>query len=125
MDAGIGCASTFIFEMLETDGEFQRLNDEIAQRARRIDGYLGEESWVSEDGEARSEVYYWRDRAALSELVDMDTHRIAKSMSARWIGRYRVVIADVTSVYGDPQFAILHRPGAAAPGDQSGELGDA
>ena len=36
--------STFIFAAKPYDDEFHRLNDEIAERARAIPGFLGEEA---------------------------------------------------------------------------------
>lgn len=98
--------STFIFQMGPLDDDFHRLNDEIAERARRIPGFLGEEEWVNETTGIYSEVYYWRDMDALRQLVGMDTHQVAKGRHEEWIGRYRVVNAEVQSVYGDPTFGL-------------------
>jgi hypothetical protein len=41
----------------------------------------------------------------------MDTHRIAKGRYDRWLGAYRVVIAEVKSVYVNPTLGLEHRPG--------------
>lgn len=98
--------STFIFEVGPLDDDFHRLNDEIAERARRIPGFLGEEEWVNETTGIYSEVYYWRDMDALRQLIGMDTHQVAKRRHEEWIGRYRVVNAEVQSVYGDPTFGL-------------------
>ncbi len=103
--------STFIFETGERDDEFHRLNDEIAERARKIPGFLGEEAWHNEELGLHSEVYYWSSMEALRELVGMDTHRIAKLRSGEWLGAYRVVIAEVRSVYGSDALGLMHTPG--------------
>ena len=52
-------SSTFIFAPKLFDAEFHRLDDEIAQTARAIPGFLGEEAWHNEDTGLHSEVYYW------------------------------------------------------------------
>ncbi|MCW2288051.1 antibiotic biosynthesis monooxygenase [Leucobacter luti] len=103
-------SSTFIFETGELDEDFDRLNTEIAERARTIPGFLGEEEWHNSDTGLHSEVYYWESLEALRELVSMDTHGVAKLRSGEWIPRYRVVIAEVHTVYGDPTLGLAHVP---------------
>ena len=102
--------STFIFETTQYDDEFHRLNDEIAERARQIPGFLGEEAWENHDTSLHSEVYYWESLEALHQLIGMDTHRVAKAAHERWLGPYRVVIGQVLSEYGEKGLAIEHAP---------------
>ncbi|QZY52338.1 antibiotic biosynthesis monooxygenase family protein [Leucobacter tenebrionis] len=104
-------SSTFIFEIRELTDEFHRIDGEIAERARRIPGFLGEEAWHNEEAGLHAEVYYWSDMEALRELIGMDTHRLAKARHGEWIGEYRVVISEVQSVYGNPLLGLAHRPG--------------
>ena len=111
--------TTFIFEAKTFDEEFHRLNDEIATRARSIPGFLGEESWHSASSDLHGEVYYWDSREAMMQLIGMDTHREAKSAHERWIGRYRVVIAQVEATYGDPGLGLEHVPETAPVSDVS------
>lgn len=103
-------SSTFIFETGVLTDEFHRLNDEIAARARRIPGFLGEEAWHNDHTGLHAEVYYWTDMDALKQLMRMDTHRLAKSRNGEWLGEYRVVIAEVQTVYGNPVLGLEHRP---------------
>lgn len=103
-------SSTFIFETGELTEEFHRLDGEIARRAREIPGFLGEEAWHNEETGLHAEVYYWTDMDALQQLMDMDTHRLAKSRHGEWLGDYRVVISEVRSVYGNPILGLDHRP---------------
>jgi len=103
-------SSTFIFETGDLTDEFHRLDGEIAERARRIPGFLGEEAWHNEETGLHAEVYYWSSLDALRELVGMDTHRLAKSRHREWLGEYRVVISEVQSVYGNPLLGLEHRP---------------
>jgi hypothetical protein len=102
--------STFIFESKTYDDDFHRFNDEIADRARAIPGFLGEEDWTNHDACLHSEVYYWETREAMLQLIGMPVHRSAKSQHERWIGRCRVVIAEVQSTYGDPSRGLEHVP---------------
>lgn len=104
-------SSTFIFETRQLDDDFDRLNDEIAERARRIPGFMGEEAWHNEATGLHAEVYYWSSMAALHQLVGMDTHGVAKARHSEWLGEYRVVIAEIQSVYGNPTLGIEHGSG--------------
>lgn len=103
-------SSTFIFETRDLTDEFHRIDSEIAQRARQIPGFLGEEAWHNEETGLHAEVYYWTDMDALTQLMGMDTHRLAKSRYGEWLGEYRVVIAEVRSVYGNPILGLEHSP---------------
>lgn len=109
--------STFIFDATAYDDDFHRLNDEIAERARRIPGFLGEEEWSNGATGLHSEVYYWETLEALHQLIGMDTHREAKRQHDRWIGRHRVVIAEVVSTYGDATLGLQHVTPGRAPGN--------
>ena len=87
--------STFIFAKKQFDDEFHRLDEAIAAAVKEIPGYLGEESWENEQTGLHSEVYYGETLDALKTLVGLTEHRVAKAEHARWIGDYRVVIAQV------------------------------
>ena len=105
--------STFIFEAKPYDDEFHRLNDAIAERARAIPGFLGEEEWVNEENGLISEVYYWSTREALQQLIGLEVHREAKRQHDRWIGDYRVVLGEVFATYGTPGLGLAHTPASA------------
>ena len=114
MTAATVYTSTFIFDAKEYDDDFHRLNDEIAERARAIPGFLGEEAWENPETGLHAEVYYWNSLDALHQLIGMDTHREAKRLHDRWIGPYRVVIGQVLSEYGQEGLAMEHVPVEAA-----------
>lgn len=103
-------SSTFIFEVRDLTDEFHTIDSEIAERARAIDGFLGEEAWQNDETGLFAEVYYWSSMEALQQLVSMDTHRLAKRRYGEWLGQYRVVISEVQSVYGNPVLGLEHRP---------------
>jgi len=102
--------STFMFEAKDYDDEFHRLNDSIAEQARQIPGWLGEESWHNEANGLHSEVYYWESLDALKQLIGMTEHKMAKAAHDKWIGRYRVVIGEVLSTYGHAGLGIEYAP---------------
>ncbi len=106
--------STFLFEAKNYDDDFHRLNDQISERARQIPGWLGEESWQNEQTGLHSEVYYWETLDALNTLIGLTEHKVAKAAHARWIGAYRVVIAEVLSTYGTAELGLEHVPTSGA-----------
>lgn len=113
-------SATFIFSLAELDERFHALNDEIAERARRIPGFLGEEAWHDEVTGLHSEVYYWQSRDALAKLAALDTHLVAKREASTWIPSYRVVIAEVIAAYGHPTLGLAHIPqGAPTPAPET------
>lgn len=102
--------STFIFEAKTYDDDFHEFNDEIATRARAIPGFLGEEDWTNPTTGLHSEVYYWETLGAMHELIGMDIHKEAKRQHKRWIGPYRIVLAEVMSTYGQTGLGLDHVP---------------
>lgn len=107
--------TTFIFEAKEYDDEFHRRNDTIAEQARVIPGFLGEEEWHNEDTGLHAEVYYWENRESMLQLIGMPEHREAKALHPRWIGEYRVVISEVETIYGNRHLGLQHQPTCAPP----------
>lgn len=93
--------STFTFAAGNYDDEFQALDARIADMARAIPGYLGEETWENPTTGLISNVYYWDSMDALQRLISHPDHREAKAAQARWLKGYQVVIAEVVRTYGD------------------------
>ena len=93
--------STFTFAKGEYDDEFHALDAVIAEVARSIPGYLGEEAWENTATGLLSNVYYWESMEALQALMTHPSHRGAKRRQARWLSGYQVVIAEVLQTYGD------------------------
>ncbi|KAF1061205.1 antibiotic biosynthesis monooxygenase [Variovorax sp.] len=94
-------ASTFIFATRQFDDAFHRLDQAIAEAARALPGYLGEESWENGANGLVSNVYYWRSLEALQALMTHPSHLKAKAAQANWLDGYRVVISEVVRSYGD------------------------
>lgn len=94
-------SSTFIFAKGSFDDAFHRLDQEIAEMAKSIPGYLGEETWDNLRTGLTSNVYYWDSMEALQQLVSHPRHLEAKSKQANWLAGYQVVISQVLRTYGD------------------------
>ncbi|WP_312430669.1 antibiotic biosynthesis monooxygenase [Achromobacter sp.] len=92
--------STFIFAKKQFDDEFHRLDQRIAEAARAMPGYLGEESWEDATRGLFANVYYWKTLEALDALIRHPAHLQAKAAQSRWLDGYRVEIAQVLQQYG-------------------------
>jgi len=97
--------ATFTFATREFDGEFHALDGVIAEVARGIPGYLGEEAWENPASGLVCNVYYWETLEALGELMSHPVHLEAKQKQARWLRGYQVVVAQVVACYGDQGIA--------------------
>ncbi|WP_269632311.1 antibiotic biosynthesis monooxygenase family protein [Pelomonas sp. BJYL3] len=104
--------ATFIFAKGDWDAEFHALDATIAEAARALPGYLGEESWDNAERGLVSNVYYWESLEALQALMQHPAHLEAKRQQARWLQGYQVHVAQVLRSYGDGRLAP---PGAACP----------
>lgn len=94
-------SSTFIFAKKQYDDEFHRLDQAIADAAKAISGYLGEETWENPATGLISNVYYWESLEALQALMQHPQHLEAKAAQARWLDGYKVVVSQVLRTYGD------------------------
>ena len=104
--------STFTFALRDVDDEFHQLDQTIAQAARAIPGYLGEEAWENPATGLMANVYYWRSLEALETLMRHPAHVEAKRRQAEWLNGYHVVIAQVVGSHGDG--GVAHPLGAVA-----------
>lgn len=107
-------SATFIFAKGAWDEEFYRLDQEIAEAAKAIPGYLGEEAWESTTTGLVSNVYYWESLEPLQSLMSHPTHLKAKSKQSNWLAGYQVVISQVLRTYGDSRLAGLLPTASAA-----------
>lgn len=94
-------SSTFTFAKRQFDDEFHRLDEAIAQAAKALPGYLGEEAWENTGSGLVSNVYYWDSLESLQALMQHPTHLEAKAAQANWLAGYQVVIAQIVRTYGD------------------------
>ncbi|ANH67723.1 antibiotic biosynthesis monooxygenase [Mitsuaria sp. 7] len=92
--------STFTFYKGEYDADFHALDNAIAEMAKAIPGYLGEESWENAALGLITNVYYWESMAALRQLMAHPLHLEAKQQHTRWLKGYQVVVGEVVSMYG-------------------------
>jgi heme-degrading monooxygenase HmoA len=94
-------SSTFIFATKQFDDAFHRLDQTIANAARTIPGYLGEEAWENASTGLTSNVYYWESLDALQMLIQHPAHLEAKAAQSNWLAGYQVIISEVIRTYGD------------------------
>lgn len=99
--------STFTFAKKQYDEDFYRLDEAIAQAAKGIPGYLGEETWENSSTGLVSNVYYWESLEALQALIHHPKHLEAKARQENWLNGYKVVIAEVIKTYGDHKLPEL------------------
>ena len=105
-------SSTFIFAPGQYDADFERLDRAIAEAAKSIPGYRGEETWENSATGLISNVYYWDSMEALQALMQHPRHLEAKARQSKWLNGYQVIVSQVLKAYGDGKF--LH-PAASAP----------
>lgn len=108
LGAGAGCSTlrgmysaTFIYTAGALDDAYHRLDQAIAETARAIPGYLGEEAWQNPQNGQVATVYYWETLDALQVLMRDPQHQQAKAMQAAWLDGYQVIISQVLRSYGD------------------------
>lgn len=94
-------SATFTFAKRDYDDDFHRLDGIIADVAKGIPGYLGEEAWENPSMGLISTVYYWETLEALQQLIQHPTHIAAKQKQSQWIRGYHIVVAQVIRSYGD------------------------
>lgn len=100
-------SSTFIFLKKQFDDDFYQLDNAIAEAAKSIPGYLGEEAWENSSTGYVSTVYYWESLEALQALMQHPQHLQAKAQHDKWLDNYQVVISRVLKTYGNKEFGIL------------------
>ena len=93
--------ATFTFAKREFDDAFHALDQVIADIAKSIPGYRGEESWENPGTGLVCNVYYWDSLDALRQLIDHPSHQAAKQRQGQWLNGYQVTIAQVMKSYGD------------------------
>lgn len=94
-------SSTFIFAKGQYDEEYFRLDEAIAEVAKQIPGYLGEEAWENQTTGLISNVYYWESLEALQALITHPKHVEAKRAQGKWLNGYQVIVSEVIRTYGD------------------------
>jgi heme-degrading monooxygenase HmoA len=94
-------SSTFIFLKGQYDEEFYRLDETIAEAAKQIPGYLGEETWTNEATGLISNVYYWESLESLQSLMTHPKHVEAKRLQSNWLNGYQIIVSEIIRAYGD------------------------
>lgn len=98
----ISCS--FIFAPGEYDEEFHALDGRIEAYAEALDGFIGVDRWVSDDGKSRNSIYYFEGMEAVRSLSRYPDHLIAKENYQKWYLGYQIVVSEVVGSYGDGFF---------------------
>lgn len=106
-------SSTFIFATKQFDDDFHRLDQAIAEVAKAIPGYIGEETWENTSTGLVSNVYYWESLESLQALMQHPKHLEAKAAQSTWLNGYQVIVSQVLRTYGDSK---LSHPVASVAG---------
>ena len=104
-------SATFIFAKKQYDDQFHTLDAIIADVAKSIPGYMGEENWESAATGLVSNVYYWDTLASLQLLMQHPSHLEAKQNQAKWLDGYRVEISEILRTYGDQRLPSALKAG--------------
>ncbi len=94
-------SAAFIFEPGNYDERFLALDAQIESAAQANPGYLGRETWQSEDGKRVNATYYWTDLESLKTFSQNPQHLEAKREYQRWYKGFHIVISQVIRSYGD------------------------
>jgi heme-degrading monooxygenase HmoA len=103
-------AVSFIFRPGAYDEEFHRLDSATQAIAETTEGFLGSETWWSDDRAVCNAVYYWQDRRQLADFARAIPHRAAKASCDRWYDGYQVVVTEVRGAYGDGRLRHITSP---------------
>ncbi len=94
-------AAQFIFKPGNYDEEFYRLDESIDAYAHTLEGFIGVERWLSQDGETKNSIYYFEDMDTIAKFARFEDHQEAKAKVHNWYRSYRVVISEIKATYGD------------------------
>ncbi len=98
---------------------YGEMSDRMFALARASAGFVDMRSYVSEDGE-RLTLVWWRDLETLSRWRRDERHREAQETGrARWYEHYDMEVAEVVreSHFRRPAESGANEPSEAAPGD--------
>jgi heme-degrading monooxygenase HmoA len=92
------------------EAQFRAALDEMLEKVRAVDGFLGEEPCRSLAAESkRVTISYWRDEAALEAWRRHPDHMRVKLLGRReLLAWYRIRIARIERDYGVPPAAAAH-----------------
>ena len=93
-------SATFVFKPGEYDDEFFSLGKAIEDSNMAKVDFLGNESWPYAERRRLCGVYYYKSMKGVSDLRNIQAHRVAKSQYSKWYEGYQVIIAEISRSYG-------------------------
>ena len=94
-------SATFIFRIKHYDSEFERLNKIIDEVANSDTGFLGKESWSTDEETKKVVVYYWDSLESIKKFSNNPDHQIAKENYKKWYSGYEIIISEVLNFKSD------------------------
>ena len=91
----------FVFEPGIYDENFYTLDNQIAEYAKALPGFISNHTFYSADKKISNAIYYFEDMEAVKQLSRYPVHLLAKEQVDRWYNGYKIVVSEVTSQYGD------------------------
>lgn len=91
----------FVFEPGIYDEGFHTLDNQIADFARALPGFISNRTFYSDDKKISNAIYYFENMEAVKQLARYPEHLIAKDQVNRWYKGYKIVISEIISEYGD------------------------
>ena len=91
----------FVFEPGNYDDDFHALDDQIAEYAKSLPGFISNHTFYSVDKKISNAIYYFENMEAVKQLASYPQHLSAKEQVNRWYNGYKIVVSEVTSQYGD------------------------
>jgi heme-degrading monooxygenase HmoA len=110
--------AAFIFEPGTYDARFHALDANIEAAAASNPGYLGRETWRSEDGARYNASYYWTDLESLKAFSQHPQHLEAKRDYQLWYKGFHIVISEVIRSYGDGALAHITPNSRSTPTEE-------
>jgi hypothetical protein len=91
----------FVFEPGSYDVEFHTLDNQIAEHAKSLPGFISNHTFYSADKTISNAIYFFQDMESVQLLARYPQHLSAKQKVDNWYKGYKIVISEVTSEYGD------------------------
>lgn len=91
----------FVFEPGTYDEEFHQLDNQIADFAKSLPGFISNRTFYSADKKISNAIYFFKDTESVKQLARYPEHLSAKEKVDNWYNGYKIVISEVTSEYGD------------------------
>lgn len=102
-------SAAFIFEPGDYADEFDHLNTLIDEAARTTSGFIGVDTWYSEEDKRVNVTYYWDSMDAIKAFSEHPMYREAREQQTMADG-FRIIISEEIKSYGNHAIGELTLP---------------